>query len=65
MPNDIKIRWKWVKFMYWYTIVGAGGFGLGIILMPKVMRTLICVFIHIRAQISSQVRAGSHAAIKL
>jgi len=40
MPNDIKIRWKWVKFMYWYTIVGAGGFGLGIILMPKVMRTL-------------------------
>ena len=40
MSNDIKIRWKWVKFMYWYTIVGAGGFGLGIILMPKVMRSL-------------------------
>jgi len=40
MSKDIKIRWKWVKFMYWYTIVGAGGFGLGIIFMPKVMRTL-------------------------
>jgi len=40
MSNDIKIRWKWVKFMYWYTIVGAGGFGIGIIFMPKVMRSL-------------------------
>ncbi len=37
MSNDIDIRWGWLKFMYWYTIVGAGGFGLGIIIMPKKM----------------------------
>jgi hypothetical protein len=41
MPNDIKIRWGWLKFMYWYTIVGAGGFGLGIIFMPD---TMISIF---------------------
>ena len=37
MPSDIKIRWGWLKFMYWYTIVGAGGFGLGMIIIPKFM----------------------------
>ena len=37
MSNNINIRWGWLKFMYWYTIVGAGGFGLGMIIMPKMM----------------------------
>jgi hypothetical protein len=41
MPDDTKIRWGWLKFMYWYTIVGAGGFGLGIIFMPD---TMISIF---------------------
>jgi hypothetical protein len=40
MSNDLKIRWGWLKFMYIYTIVGAGGFGLGIIFIPSVMRTV-------------------------
>lgn len=40
MSNDIKIRWGWLKFMYWYTIVGAGGFGIGIIFIPKVMQSI-------------------------
>ncbi len=40
MSNDLKIRWGWLKFMYVYTIVGAGGFGLGIIFIPSVMRTV-------------------------
>jgi hypothetical protein len=40
MSNDLKIRWGWLKFMYIYTIVGAGGFGLGIIVIPSVMRTV-------------------------
>jgi hypothetical protein len=38
MSNDSKIRWGWLKFMYVYTIVGAGGIGLGIIFIPSVMR---------------------------
>ena len=40
MSNDINIRWGWLKFMYWYTIVGAGGFGLGIIAFPNTMRSV-------------------------
>jgi fatty acid desaturase len=37
MSKDIKVRWGWLKFMYIYTIVLAGGCGLGIILVPNVM----------------------------
>ena len=39
MSKDIKIRWGWLKGMYIYTIIGAGGFGLGIIIIPDVMRS--------------------------
>ncbi|HUW81678.1 MAG TPA: hypothetical protein VMZ31_02635 [Phycisphaerae bacterium] len=34
MYQDAKIRWAWLKGMYIYTIVGAGGFGLGMIAIP-------------------------------
>jgi hypothetical protein len=37
MSKDINVRWGWLKGMYIYTIVGAGGFGMGIIVMPDVM----------------------------
>ncbi len=40
MSDDLRIRWGWLKFMYIYTIVGAGGLGLGIIVVPGVMRTV-------------------------
>ena len=40
MSQDNKVRWGWLKGMYIYTIVGAGGFGLGIIMMPDVMRSM-------------------------
>ncbi len=40
MSKEINVRWGWLKGMYVYTIVGAGGFGLGIILMPNVMRSI-------------------------
>jgi hypothetical protein len=40
MSNNIKVRWGWLKGMYIYTIVGAGGFGLGIIIIPDMMRSL-------------------------
>jgi len=40
MSKDIKIRLGWLKGMYIYTIVGAGGFGLGIIVIPNVMRSM-------------------------
>jgi len=40
MSNDLKIRWGWLRFMYIYTLVGAGGFGLGIIFIPSVMRNI-------------------------
>jgi hypothetical protein len=40
MSQDKNVRWGWLKGMYIYTIVGAGGFGLGIITMPNVMRSM-------------------------
>ena len=39
MTENFNIRWQWLKGMYWYTIIGAGGFGLGIILLPDTMRS--------------------------
>jgi hypothetical protein len=40
MSNEMTVRWGWLKGMYIYTIVGAGGFGLGIIVIPDVMRSI-------------------------
>ena len=39
MSQGNTVRWGWLKGMYIYTIVGAGGFGLGIIIIPDVMRS--------------------------
>ena len=40
MSKEINVRWGWLKFMYIYTIVGSGGFGLGIIAVPEVIKSL-------------------------
>ena len=40
MVEDIKVRWGWLKVMYIYTIIGAGGFGLGSIVAPGVMKSI-------------------------
>jgi hypothetical protein len=37
---DNNIRWGWLKIMYIYTMVGAGGFGLGIIVVPEVIKSV-------------------------
>lgn len=34
MAEAFNIRWKWLKIMYIYTIVGAGLSGLGILFVP-------------------------------
>jgi hypothetical protein len=39
MSDDIKIRWGWLKIMYWYTILGAGGFGLAMVVVPETVRS--------------------------
>jgi len=40
MSKDINVRWGWLKGMYILTIVHAGGSGLGIILLPSIMRSI-------------------------
>ncbi|MBW2624296.1 MAG: hypothetical protein JRD68_15415 [Deltaproteobacteria bacterium] len=40
MTENLNIRWQWLKVMYWYTIIGAGGFGLAIILLPDTARSI-------------------------
>ena len=37
MSKDPDVRWGRLKFMYIYTIVVAGGFGLGILFFPNIM----------------------------
>lgn len=39
MSAQIKIRWNWLKGMYIFTIVVAGGFGAGLIFMPNQMQS--------------------------
>ena len=40
MTHDFNVRWGWLKAMYIYTIISAGGFGLGVIVIPDVMRDI-------------------------
>ncbi len=39
MPKEINVRWGWLKGMYIYTIIGSGAFGLGLIVIPDVMKS--------------------------
>lgn len=41
MPKPFVIRRGWIRFMYLYTIVGAGGFGLGIVIMPELVKATL------------------------
>lgn len=38
MSKDVRVRRGWLKGMYIYTIIGAGGLGLGIIIAPDIVR---------------------------
>jgi hypothetical protein len=40
MSEDYHVRWGWLKFMYIYTIVVSGGFGLGMIVVPEVIKAV-------------------------
>ena len=57
MPVDNHIRWGWLKFMYIYTIVGAGGLGLGIIIAPAFIMTVF------RWPISEPISMGIVASV--
>ena len=39
--NHYKIRWRWLKFMYIYTTVIAGGIGLAQLLAPSQMQSTL------------------------
>ncbi|MDM7919526.1 MAG: hypothetical protein QUS12_10210 [Methanosarcina sp.] len=38
---DPVIRWGWLKFMYLYTIIGAGLLGLGVVIAPESIITMM------------------------
>lgn len=40
MSKEINVRWGWLKGMYILTIIHGGGSGLGIILIPSVIRSI-------------------------
>lgn len=39
MAKDMTIRWKWLKGMYLYTLLGAGGFGTGVLFYPEAIKS--------------------------
>lgn len=39
MATDTKVRMNWLKGMYIYSIVLSGGFGLGMIVIPGMMKS--------------------------
>ncbi len=41
MSQGMNVRWGWLRAMYIYTIVVAGGLGLGIIIMPETTRSMV------------------------
>jgi hypothetical protein len=41
MSKESQIRWGWLKVMYIYTIVNAGGFGLGMVFVPDVIISML------------------------
>lgn len=40
MSQHANIRWGWLKLMYVYTFVVAGTFGLGMIIVPNVIKSI-------------------------
>jgi len=40
MSKDIKVRMNWLRGMYSYTIVGAGLLGLGMLVMPELIKSM-------------------------
>jgi len=40
MSREINVRWGWLKGMYIFTIIHAGGLGLGVILIPSTVRSI-------------------------
>jgi hypothetical protein len=38
MENNSSVRWGWLKAMYVYTVFGAGGFGLAMLLIPGTLQ---------------------------
>lgn len=41
MADEIKVRWGWLRFMYVYTALGAGGLGLGVLFAPALVQALL------------------------
>lgn len=39
MADTLNVRWSWLKFMYAYTILGAGGFGAVMLIKPDIVQT--------------------------
>lgn len=40
MVEKSKMRFRWLKVMYLWTIIGAGGFGLGMLAVPETLKAL-------------------------
>jgi hypothetical protein len=41
MEGNVSIRWGWLKVMYMYTLVVSGGMGLGMILFPDTLQSIL------------------------
>jgi len=43
MNDEVKVHLNWLRFMYAYTIVGAGGIGLALLIAPNTAMSLLSI----------------------
>ena len=41
MDEGMRIRWRWLKAMYIYTTIGAGGIGLAMFVIPQAVLSVL------------------------
>jgi len=41
MKNNVVVRTAWLKAMYIYTLIGAGGFGFGLLVFPSRVQSIL------------------------
>jgi hypothetical protein len=59
MENNVPIRWVWLKVMYIYTILVAGGFGLGVLFFPGTILSVL------RAPAQDPIALGLYGSMAL
>ena len=59
MDKNFHVRWGWLKAMYLYTLIGAGGIGFAMVFFPEVIQSALGYSRHRTRSSSSSTGASS------